>query len=694
MGFLSRNFSKQNLFAISVLVILVLVLLQMSALSYKVSNFSEKNSSMIKEIGMVREANMAFGNDMNEMRKRLLLPEKNYFNVEQEPSSGETDTNTDKLQLQMFKYVDFLGQSAKKVETVKTYEDMLSKLSLSETIKTFLTENSLSQGEFTNTDSISQISYFSGEIEILKYYLDKNEGELVFKSPLERTEKSFANLAEMESFSIDYMQKNKDRIIEKVDSLKAFRKSVSDAFAKNEVVDFMKSKGFSFSEFSDTVSDIFVLNSNGDKLAQITLNDSELSATLLDFSDTKNKIIASDLSVSLLPFLQKLNSLSGILLEVENQKKKISELISDKGFQLSLKENGLKITDTPEEDNIRIYYKIYDSTDAHISSIVIEKTTGVVNIVQPNGTNSENLLYFEPEEKKKTIEIPEDIPDYGEGAVSEEGSFNILIAGKHGNLVDTMIFTHIDEKTKKIKMISIPRDLFYNGRKINAFGYFYGMDELKKVLSDMTGYKLDKYILIDMYAFIDVIDLIGGIDITLEKAVIDPTYRTVDNGVEGTLHYEPGDYHLGGKEALRLARTRHTSSDFARAERQQMILEALQDKAKNFGFGDADTFYKIAKAVLSKTETDVGFDEAIAYYFKYQGFDIVSNNVMSSGNVLYVPPYTTREQCEAKIAAAKASGSAIPNCMNENQAYTLLPRNNNWNIVKWFFRENFEEETA
>jgi LCP family protein required for cell wall assembly len=220
------------------------------------------------------------------------------------------------------------------------------------------------------------------------------------------------------------------------------------------------------------------------------------------------------------------------------------------------------------------------------------------------------------------------------------------------------------------------------------------MDELIKVLSDITGYKLDKYVLIDMYAFIDVIDLIGGIDITLEKAVIDPTYRTVDNGVEGTLHYEPGDYHLGGKEALRLARTRHTSSDFARAERQQMILEALQNKARNFGFGDADTLYKIAKAVLSKTETNVGFDEAIAYYFKYQGFDIVSNNVMSSGNVLYVPPYTTKEQCQAKIAAAQASGAAIPNCMNENQAYTLLPKDNNWNIVKWFFKENFEEETV
>ena len=38
----------------------------------------------------------------------------------------------------------------------------------------------------------------------------------------------------------------------------------------------------------------------------------------------------------------------------------------------------------------------------------------------------------------------------------------------------------------------------------------------------------------------------------------------------------------------------------------------------------------------------------------------------------------------------EAAGEEKPGCENENQAYTLLPRNNNWNIVKWYFKENFE----
>lgn len=267
--------------------------------------------------------------------------------------------------------------------------------------------------------------------------------------------------------------------------------------------------------------------------------------------------------------------------------------------------------------------------------------------------------------------------------------------------MDTMIFANINPETRKITLISIPRDLYYNNRKINSYYALFGMEELKRVLSRITGYKIDKFILIDMYAFIDVVDLIGGIDVHLDSAVIDPTYRTFDAGKWSTLYYRAGDHHLSGKQALRLARTRHTSSDFARAERQQMILKAIQTKARAFGFGDADKLTSMAKTILDKTETDINLADAIASYFRYQGFEINGGNVLSSGNVLASENTGDKKKQECLAGVMKVKNrvnmseedfaKAKANCNNQKGAYILLPRNNNWNVIRWYFHQLIEE---
>jgi len=293
-----------------------------------------------------------------------------------------------------------------------------------------------------------------------------------------------------------------------------------------------------------------------------------------------------------------------------------------------------------------------------------------------------------------------------------------LVAGKNGSLTDTMIFANVNPEKRLITMVSIPRDLYYNGRKINSVYALYGMEELKRALSFVTGYQIDKFILIDMYAFIEVIDLIGGIDVHLDQPVIDPTYKTFDGGKWGTLYYRAGDHHLSGKQALRLARTRHTSSDFARAERQQMIIQALQEKARNFGFGDADSLTRIAQQVLSKVETDVSLAEGISYYFRYQNFSVSRGHVLSSGNVLeskYTGDLKKAELNCSKSAQSKTSGSKTTTAAsaassaagNQNPqapkdpcedidrgAYILEPRNGNWNSVRWYFHQIIEGQAS
>ena len=164
-----------------------------------------------------------------------------------------------------------------------------------------------------------------------------------------------------------------------------------------------------------------------------------------------------------------------------------------------------------------------------------------------------------------------------------------------------------------------------------------------------------------------------------------------DNGVWSTLYYRAGDYHLGGKEALRLARTRHTSSDFARAERQQMILKALQQKAREFGFGDAAKLTDIATAILSKTYTDFTLADALPAYFRYQGFEVEGGNVLSSGNVLESKYTGDLKKADCQAATEPKEGEEDKKCDQDKGQYILVPRNDNWNTVRWYFHQLIEE---
>lgn len=267
--------------------------------------------------------------------------------------------------------------------------------------------------------------------------------------------------------------------------------------------------------------------------------------------------------------------------------------------------------------------------------------------------------------------------------VDDPANFNVLVMGKHGSNVDTIIFANINASSRQITLVSIPRDLWVDGQKINGIYGKYGLYEQVNWIEEVIGYKIHKYILIDMYVFSDVVDLMGGVDIVLEEDLVDPTYKTCDNGTCSTLYYEAGEHHLGGVEALRIARSRHTTSDYSRAARQQIILEGIKNKATSLGFGDANALINIISTVLSSTETDITVDEAMRYYFRYQNFELSRGYVLSPANVLSAVPepvsYVTSR--EIKICLDENNPDT---CSTTYALDTLQPREGNWNLIPWY----------
>jgi polyisoprenyl-teichoic acid--peptidoglycan teichoic acid transferase len=180
----------------------------------------------------------------------------------------------------------------------------------------------------------------------------------------------------------------------------------------------------------------------------------------------------------------------------------------------------------------------------------------------------------------------------GEG----DGRVNILVLGIGGqghdgaDLSDTMMVISVDPKTKDVAMLSIPRDLYVKipatahtatqYGKINSANSYGGPDLAAQVVSNVIGVPIHYYVLIDFSGFRQAVDAVGGVDINVANAIYDPTYPCDDErGGFCPFSIAAGLTHMNGTVALRFSRSRHSTSDFDRAARQQQVLTALRQKA-------------------------------------------------------------------------------------------------------------------
>jgi polyisoprenyl-teichoic acid--peptidoglycan teichoic acid transferase len=184
---------------------------------------------------------------------------------------------------------------------------------------------------------------------------------------------------------------------------------------------------------------------------------------------------------------------------------------------------------------------------------------------------------------------------------------NILLLGMGGKnhegayLTDTIILASLEPSTKKVALISLPRDLVIpmenaGWKKINNVNAFAEVNEpgsgglaTSQALADILNLPIDYYLRVDFDGFINVIDRIGGLKIYVENTLDDYSYPVM--GREDAVPYESRFEHLhidagwqvmDGGLALKYARSRHAAggegSDFARARRQQKIITAAKDR--------------------------------------------------------------------------------------------------------------------
>jgi len=184
------------------------------------------------------------------------------------------------------------------------------------------------------------------------------------------------------------------------------------------------------------------------------------------------------------------------------------------------------------------------------------------------------------------------------------GRFTVLLLGidvgpgRRTYNTDTMIVATLDPRSGA-SLISIPRDTYgaplgdgriYNAKLNSLLAYarldagtypLGGPETLKAAVGALLGIRIDYIAAVDFLGFTSAVDSVGGVDVTVERAVHDYGYPDEYNNVVG-FHIEPGTHHMDGYTALAFARSRKGAgdNDFTRADRQQRVIKALVTKMR------------------------------------------------------------------------------------------------------------------
>ncbi|MFD2662078.1 LCP family protein, partial [Paenibacillus thailandensis] len=218
---------------------------------------------------------------------------------------------------------------------------------------------------------------------------------------------------------------------------------------------------------------------------------------------------------------------------------------------------------------------------------------------------------------------------------------NILLLGGDSrkkdeiHSADSLMIVSIDPATKKVKLLSILRDTYvkipgYGEDRISKAITMGGSSLAMRTVEEWAGIPIQYYVYMNLPGFINLIDVIGGIDIEVEK---DMNY--VDSNDDPTsiyqIHLKKGYQHLDGIKALQYVRFRHDAyGDFARTERQRNLLKAVAEELKTKT--TITEIPKLIEAIGLYVETNLNVDDMIK--LSKLGFEIDTDSIDS----IQLPP--------------------------------------------------------
>lgn len=334
---------------------------------------------------------------------------------------------------------------------------------------------------------------------------------------------------------------------------------------------------------------------------------------------------------------------------------------------------------------------------------------------------------------------------------SDENRVNVLLLGMAGgkhdgaNLTDTILVASYNLKSKQLHIISVPRDLWLPALKAKVNSVYQtglkdsnGLNLAKTVIGNIVGLPIHYSLRIDFNGFVESIDALGGIEVSVEKTFddynypitgkendlcgfieeerefsleeaqklnIEPGKRKVFISLEGVvatdsaqedkgakyfscryehIHFDKGVSMMDGETALKFVRSRHGTngegSDFARSARQEKVIQAIRSKALSL-----ETLTDLQKlgeilAVLGKSiDTDISIKDAAEFFKIFKNLKTTRSIVLDDSKKEGLPQ-------------ERKSLLYHPPASDYGGAYVLISQDDDFTIVHQYIEKVFEED--
>lgn len=194
------------------------------------------------------------------------------------------------------------------------------------------------------------------------------------------------------------------------------------------------------------------------------------------------------------------------------------------------------------------------------------------------------------------------------GACAQEGGWqNILLLGGDArdtekyDRADTIIILSINRDESQVKMTSVMRDTWvrYAGHsfsgKINEATTYGGPELAVATVNECFGMDIEDYVIVNMEDMIEIVDLLGGVDLKISQEEADRI------GMESA-----GLVHMDGAQALSYCRLRKLDNDYVRVMRQQNMLLAMARHAQDM---ELEELSQVADAIFGIIDTSLDDEE-------------------------------------------------------------------------------------